>query len=174
MLDRLFDFVSDFLGLFQFWVVIDEYERGVLLTFGKRRTWRKSVLGPGLHFIIPLNIDSVYKDNVVPSLMNLGQQSLTTADGKAVVVTAVVMWSIIDIEKVLIEVEDADSALEEAASGIIGQSIEQMCWDDLHGTDFVDDLADEIAEQSKLWGIKIHSVKLRDLSLAPSLRIWNE
>jgi hypothetical protein len=36
MLDRLFDFITDILELFQFWVVIDEYERGVVKTLGKR------------------------------------------------------------------------------------------------------------------------------------------
>lgn len=174
MFDRLFDLLSQFFGLFQFWVVIDEYERGVLLTLGKRRKWRTAVLQPGFHFVIPFNIDSVYVDNIVPSLMNLGQQSLTTADGKAVVITAVIMWSILDIEKILIEVEDADSALEEAASGIIGESVEQTPWDDLHGTDFAETVTDEITEQVKLWGIRIHSVRLKDLTLAPSLRLWNE
>lgn len=172
MFDRIFDFIAQFFGLFQFWIVIDEYERGVLLTLGRRRKWRDAVLEPGFHFIIPFGIDSVYVDNVVPSLMDLGQQSLTTSDNRAVVITAVIMWSIEDIQKILMEVEDADSALEECASGIIGSMVEQSDWDDIHGTDFAECVSEEITEHVKAWGIRVHSVRLKDLTLAPSLRLW--
>ena len=35
MLDRLIDLITDFIGLFQIYTFIDEYERGVVLRFGR-------------------------------------------------------------------------------------------------------------------------------------------
>jgi regulator of protease activity HflC (stomatin/prohibitin superfamily) len=105
MLDRLFDFITDILELFQFWVVIDEYERGVVKTLGKRRR-KNPVLDPGFHFVFPLGIDEVLVDNVVPCVDEFDEQSLTTKDGKAITLNAVVMWSISDIQKILFDVRN--------------------------------------------------------------------
>ena len=61
-IDRLIDLFLQLVWLLKFWVVLDEYERAVVLTFGKRRLWwfhrwfmlRKSpVLEPGFHLILP-------------------------------------------------------------------------------------------------------------------------
>ena len=62
MFDRLFDFISGIIDLFVFWVIVDEYERGVVKTLGKRRR-SKPVLAPGFHFVWPLGIDEVLVDN---------------------------------------------------------------------------------------------------------------
>jgi len=109
MLDRLFDFIYSFLHLFQFWVVIDEFEEGVIKTLGVRRPrqkwwqiWRRKncVVKGGWHWRWPLGIDEVLVDNVVPCVDEFDEQSLTTMDGKSITLTAVVMWSINDIQKI--------------------------------------------------------------------------
>lgn len=170
MLDRLFDFIHDFLGLFQFWVIIDEYERGVVKTLGVRRR-KNPVLVGGFHFVWPLGIDEVLVDNVVPCVDEFDEQSLTTKDGKAITMNAVVMWSISDIQKILFDVEDADSALEEGTCGIIGELVEETNWSEVHSQKFRRTVEKRVRSRVKKWGIKIHSVQFKNLTQSRAIRL---
>lgn len=174
MFDRFIDVAIDFIELFRFWIVVDEYERGVVLTWGKRRKWRKPLLGPGFHFVLPLGIDRVLVDNVVPAVLELSQQSLTTKDGEPIVLTAVVTWSIDDVEKILLAVENADSALEESSSGIIGDMVAESSWQHIHANGFAAKVTRKISTRANAWGIHIHSVQFKDLSKSISVRLWTE
>lgn len=180
MFDRLLDLILDFLGLFQFWVVIDEYERGVVKTLGKRRRknrwyqfWMRSdvTLGPGLHFVWPLGIDEILVDNVVPCVDEFDEQSLTTKDGKSVTLNVVVMWSISDVEKILFEVEDSDSALEESVCGTVGEAVEGATWTELTGGKFSAAIERKVRARVRKWGMKIHSVQFKNLTQSRAIRL---
>jgi regulator of protease activity HflC (stomatin/prohibitin superfamily) len=162
MLDRLFDFIADIVGLF--------HERGVVKTLGKRRR-KNPVVDPGFHFVFPLGIDEVLVDNVVPCVDEFDQQSLTTKDGKAITLNAVVMWSINDIQKILFNVEDADSALEEGTCGIIGEIIAETKWSEIHSSDFRRSCEVKIRSRVKKWGIRIHSVQFKNLTQSRAIRL---
>jgi regulator of protease activity HflC (stomatin/prohibitin superfamily) len=170
MLDRLFDFLHSIASWFIFWVVIDEYERGVVKTLGKRRR-KNPVLCPGIHLVFPFGIDEVLVDNVVPTVDEFDEQSLTTKDGKSITLNAVVMWSINDIQKILFDVEDADSALEEAGCGTIGELVSETEWTDCHGDNFRRACERRIRARVRKWGIKIHSVQLKNLTLSRTIRL---
>lgn len=170
MFDRLFDFIHSVLHLFVFWVIIDEYEQGVVKTWGVRRR-KNPVLTGGFHFVLPLGIDEVLVDNVVPCVDEFDEQSLTTKDGKSITLNAVVMWSISDVEKILFEVEDSDSALEEATCGIIGEIVEGRDWSELHGRAFRKSVERRVRTRVKKWGIKIHSVQFKNLVQSRAIRL---
>ncbi len=180
MFDRLFDFIHDFFHLFQFWVIIDEYEEGVVKTAGVRRPrqkrwhfWRRKcvVLTGGFHFVFPLGIDEILVDNVVPCVDEFDEQSLTTKDGKSITLNVVVMWSIEDIEKILFDVEDADSAFEEAVCGIIGEIVESMTWEDIHGGHLSKVITKKVRQRVKKWGIKVHSIQFKNLTQSRAIRL---
>lgn len=180
MLDRLIDLFLDFLKLFQFWAVINEYERGVCKTLGKRRPrdkwwrfWKKKsvVLGPGLHLVWPLRFDEVLTDNIVPTTDAFGEQSVTTYDGKAITLSAVVMWSISDIEKILFNVEDSDSAFEESICGIIGDLVAATTWNDIHQNGFQNRVEKAVRSRVKKWGIRVHSVQFKNLTQSRAIRL---
>lgn len=170
MFDRLFDFIHEFLDLFVFWVVIDEFERGVVKTAGKRRR-KQCTLDPGFHFVWPLGIDEVLVDNVVPCVDEFEEQSLTTSDGKSITLKAVVMWSIADIEKLLFDVEDADSALEEATCGTIGEIVAGATWEEVHSPQFQKTVERKVRARVRKWGIKIHTVQFKDLTQSRAIRL---
>lgn len=181
MFDRIFDFIDQFFGFFVFWVIIDEYERGVVKTLGVRRPrdkgwnvpWKRKsvVLGPGLWLCWPLGIDEVLVDNVVPTVDEFDEQSLTTEDAKNIILTAVVTWSIEDVEKILFEVEDSDEALEESTCGIIGDEVAESTWKDIHKNGFAERVTKKVRRRAKKWGIKIHTVQFKNLSLSRSIRL---
>ena len=73
-----FEFIWSILGLFQFWTIVDQYERGVVLRLGKYlRT-----IEPGFHWLLPLGIDRAILHEVILTTRQLDEQSLTTYDGK--------------------------------------------------------------------------------------------
>lgn len=168
MLDRLFDFLLQFLGLFRFWAVIDSFDQGVLLRFGRvRRT-----LEPGFHWVWPLAIDEVLRDCVEPRSVRLPEQSLTTQDGVSVVLTAVVDWQIEDIRPALTRVENLDASVESAVAGMIGDQVAATDWEQMQGDEFFEGLAKAARTRTTPWGVWVIRVQLADLTVARSMRLW--
>lgn len=168
MLDRLIDLILSSVRLLRFFTVIDEFEEAVVLRFGKFH--RK--LGPGFHWLIPLNIETMLVDNVVARTTNLPAQSLTTSDGHTVVVSGVVTSRITDIQKAMLEVEGVDDALKDSCIGEIARQISRSTWDELRNPEFSDQLTKSCRRQGFKYGIEILRVQLSDVTKARSLRVW--
>ena len=170
MLDRLIDLIVDFVSLFQIYVFIDQYEEGVILRCGK---YHRTV-GPGLRWILPLNFEAVLTDNVVPTTAELGVQSLHTKDDHHINIQGVLLWKISDIRKVLIDVEDADDALTDAATGYLAEMVADHPWDEIRTSKFVKKLKSKIQEQARIWGIQVMKVYISDCSKTRAMRLWHE
>jgi len=170
MLDRLVDAIVDFLDLFRFWEVVDHFEEGVVLRLGKYRC----KCGPGFHWIAPFGIDQVLTENVVLDTIDLGPQSLTTSDGRDVVISGVVSWKIRDIKKVLLDVDGAESVLTDSAYGLIQDAVEQSQWEDVRTAEFTTAVTKAVRSKAFAWGIEVTAVQFRDKSKCRSLRLWNE
>lgn len=168
MLDKLFEFFTSFLDLFKFWQVIDEYERGVLLLFGKQ----DRELQPGFHWIWPFGVHAVFTDNVVPRATRLKEQSLTTSDDENIVITPVIEWRIKEIALATLEVEDLDTSLDAAASGVIGDAVASEAWDEIQTDAFLEQVTAQIQDKTKDWGVLIISVSFADCCPATSYRLW--
>lgn len=166
MIDRIIDVLLQFAAWFIPFVVIDEFERAVVLRFGKKHR----TLEPGFHWLWPLGIEKALADNVVPRTTNLNTQSLTTKDGKTIVVGGVVTSSIRDIVKSTLEVEGVDHALQDSCLGAIASAVAAHTWDEIHTEDFAEVLTKECRKQGWRFGIEIHRVQLSDLSLAKTFR----
>lgn len=168
MLDRLFDLIIQFLQIFQFWVVITEYERGVVLHFGR---FHGRVLDPGLHWRWPFHIDEVHFDNVVTRTYMLPPQALTTKDDRTVSVTAVVTSNIRDIKKALLEVEGVEHALQDSCSAAVGEHVGSLSWEELRGAPAAKELLTVCRKQAFKYGIEIERVQLSDLALCKVIRL---
>lgn len=165
--DRLIDFLVSILDLFKFWVVLDEFERGVLLRLGR---FQREV-GPGFHWLFPFNVDKVLCDNVVPRTVGLGAQALVTKDGKPVAVTAVVTASIRNVQKALLEVEGVDHALVDSCMAAVGAYVAATTWDELRTSESLPALTKACRAQAFRYGVEVHRVQLADLSPARTVRL---
>lgn len=166
MLDRLLDFLLSILDLFRFWVVLDAFERGIVLRFGLHvRT-----LGPGFHWVIPLNVERVLHDNVVTRVVSITPQSLTTRDGETVVISAVVTAYIEDIEKAILSVEGVDHALTDACFGAVGEVVSGSTWDELTSESFSAEVTKVCRRQAKRYGIYVERVQLGDRAKCVAFR----
>ena len=171
MLDRLIDTILGALHLFQFWVVVAAYERGVVLRLGLFHR----ELGPGFHWVIPFAVDRVWCEHTVPRTMNLGPQSLTTSDGVSVVVSAIVTAKIVDIQRAVLNVESVDHAMRDACYAEVAGVIMRQTWPQLNkSAELETELERACQRRATKWGIEIVRVQLSDVSRSRSLRLWHE
>lgn len=169
MLDRIVDLFVSMAKNFQFWVIVYAYERGVLMRLGKF----KRTLAPGLHWCLPFHMDHVLVDNVVTRTVHLGAQSLTTKDGKSIVVSAIVTLSISDIYKVIIDVESIEHAMMDSCYGPVMQHVDACTWDQLHGDESFKSLTRSCKREGKRYGLEIERVQLADLAICRTYRLVN-
>ena len=160
---KLVDLLINFLGLFKFWVVLDEYQQGVKLTLGRPRGGRKAVLGPGFHLIWPLGIDQVIEDNVVPASLDLPVQTVSLNDGTTISIQCSLVWSISDIYTFELKVEGAEALLQNVA-GIVKQWLSDSSCDDVFNSDLEQHLLAFIHNELPDWGAEIEEVYVNTLT----------
>ena len=167
MLDRLFDFVSQVWQHLVPWVVLAEYERGIILRLG--RFHRE--LGPGLHWCIPFGVEECMYDNVVVDTFSLPPQSLTTADDVTIVVRANILWTISNLKTLMLGTESKEGVVYTTTQGAIAQYVAANEWADL-GVEAWPEIAQLARDRAAPFGIEIQSVEIVDLSRSRSIRLW--
>ncbi len=80
--------------LFQWWIIISPWEKGIRVRFGNR----VKLLEAGIHFRIPF-FDTIYMQTIRSRNVSLPVQTLTSKDGITLTINSVVSYSIIDIIK---------------------------------------------------------------------------
>jgi len=186
-LDRLFDLFIDSLKFFQFLHIVRQYENGVVLRFGKFNRVAK----PGLLWAWPFMIEECITSNVLPEPAMVGPQSLTTADGKRVVVEAVVSFTIEDIKKFLLGLEGGNAAILFLCHAGVARFVERRTWVELtawsEGGEDDDEsdaspgkrrarspslsLATILRRQLKEFGVGIHDAQITGITDARSIRL---
>ena len=164
MFDKLIEFLIKLGKDVLLWVVIEEWNEAVLLRFGKF----VKVLKPGIHFKIPF-FDSVWETETITQSIDMNPQSITTADGKNIVVKAIIRFSVVDTKTYVTSIMKPHDVLVDTTQGMIREIIEDTRWYDLVGID--KQLTTEVGKFMKRWGIKVEKVTLTDLAEIPSYRV---
>ena len=163
MLDRLVDLIVNFIELFYFSFVVDEYERGVMLRFGK---YHRDLL-PGIHFKIPFRVDVPIVISVVPDATRLQTQVFTLADGTTVALTPVLTYRVHNVKKALLEVEDAETSLHDATAGAIRRLVSPHPFQDLQSPDKCAEIemlvTKDIRSEAFKWGYEVLRVQFPDM-----------
>ena len=107
-LQTLFDFISESWQTLAPWIVVDEFEAGVMLRLGRFQR----PIRPGLNFKWPV-VEKPILTNVAYDTKHNYSQTLTTNDGITVSFSSVVGYSIENPKKFLIETEDAESVVSD-------------------------------------------------------------
>jgi regulator of protease activity HflC (stomatin/prohibitin superfamily) len=147
--------------------IADQWEKAVILRMGSY----KGLRGPGLFFIIPI-IDSIdkYIDQRVRVTDFLAEQTLTK-DTVPVNVDAVVYWTVWDVEKAALEVQEYEVAISYIAQtglrDIIGK---HELADLLQDRDKIaEDLQRVLDHNTNPWGITCQNVGIKDIVIPPAL-----
>src|SRR5688572_1700272 len=116
MFDKIVDFVISIIELFRFFWVIRQWERGVILRFGK---WTGKVLQPGPHLIFPFAIDEVHTIDIIPTVAELDPQTILMKDKIVVVAQALIKYEVTDPKVCLIDVANEIDAVKEFTQGAL-------------------------------------------------------
>lgn len=168
-LESLINFIISILDKLLFFWIIKEFDNGVLLRFGKY----KKTLKPGIHFKIPL-VDEVITHHVVTSLLSIPAQSLTTKDGKQLVVKGIVKYRVEDVKPLLLEVWDSTDAISDITQSIIKKQIHIRTWEQCTEDDLDNEITKKLRVEVRKWGISIDNVTMTDMGITKSLRLYNE
>mgnify|MGYP001590926385 FL=1 len=166
MLDRLYSLLADIYLSLAFWYVIPFYQGGILVRLG---LFKRS-LSPGLHWKIP-GIDEVLTtDNQVDTL-ELRPQSLTTADGKTIVVSGIVKYQICDTTAFLLLLGNKNSVLQDVSVGAIKDIITNKSWSCIQEFNIERDICQQIRAEVNKYGFKIYKVTLANLAEVTTYRL---
>lgn len=147
------------------WFILKDYEHGVVLRFGKYHR----ILDPGLSWKIPL-VDDVYEVRKSVTTLNVKAQTLTTLDGKDIVISAVVKYNVENPRVYLIEVDDAIDAIGDLTQGKIKDLVCAKTWEDLRVMKD-EELTKLVRQEAKNWGIKVRFVTITDLAKIRTIRL---
>lgn len=147
--------------------VADQWERAVVLRLGKY----KGLKGPGPFMIIPV-IDSVstYIDQRVRVSVFNAEQTLTK-DTVPVNVDAVVYWTVWDVEKAALEVQEYQKAIEHIAQTGLRDTIGKHELSELlqERDKIADDLQHVLDQSTSPWGITCQTVGIKDIAIPQDL-----
>lgn len=147
--------------------VINQYERGVVLTLGKFSGIRE----PGLRYVFPV-IQKLSRVDVRSTPIDVPKQEVITKDNVTVGVDAVVYFRVIDAQKAILETTNYIYATSQFA---------QAALRDVTGNVDLDDLLakrEEISQQIKTivdaetdkWGIDVENVKVQNIELPQDMK----
>lgn len=149
--------------------VIDQYEMGVVLRWGK---YHRTV-EPGLHFKWPCGIEDEMKDTVVRTTSYLDVQSLTTKDKRSINSSPIIIYKIGNIKRWLLEVDDAEDALHDMTYGLNEELASETLLTDIQTPEYAERLSEEVRAAGVSWGARVESVKFSDKVQSKSLRLWS-
>jgi regulator of protease activity HflC (stomatin/prohibitin superfamily) len=146
----------------------NQWERAVVLRLGKLQAIR----GPGMFIIIPI-IDSVayMLDQRIQTTEFNAEQALSK-DTVPVNIDAVIFWQVHDVQKAALEITNYRQAIERVAQTslreMVGSSLLSTLLSERKQADEL--LRQEIGRKISSWGITVHTVEIRDVSIPMGLQ----
>ena len=148
--------------------VVTQYERGVVLRFGRLRGNLRS---PGLTMIAPV-ADRLHKVNMQVVTMPVPAQEGITRDNVTVKVDAVVYYKVFDPIRVVVDVQNYQAAIAQVAQASLRSIIGKSDLDDLLSNRERLNQGLELMLDSPAvdWGVHIDRVDIKDVALPESMK----
>ncbi len=168
-LNRFLDTILGALDLFRFWIVLDEYEEGIILRLGRFH----HVVGPGLHWRRPMRVDVLQFENVKKKQASSWEMTQTTKSGTTVSIAFTYLIHIIDVKKVLLELDDWSLTAYRASKIVVSRNVEESEDEDIFSEDFTDHLRVEVEERLRSLGIGLDDFGLTERARTRAYRLFN-
>ena len=148
-------------------LILSDYEAGIRITWGR---WNKKV-SSGLFWYIPLFQKIIYME-VQTQIVDLRGQSVHTKDGKHIIVSGAVQYSIKDIHKAVFNVQNVDQALETLALGVILEYVNKRTLKECQEVlGLKKEILKGIKDAAHGWGVKIERIYITDLDETRNIRL---
>ncbi|MFE1749438.1 SPFH domain-containing protein [Streptomyces anandii] len=147
--------------------VVKQYEKGVLLRFGRLVGTRS----PGLRFIIPF-ADVLHRVSLRVVTMPIQSQGIITRDNVSVDVPAVAYFRVVDAVKSVVAVENVNVAINQIAQTTLRKVVGRHTLDEtLSETDRINlDIRQILDVTTVEWGVQVTLVELKDIQLPESMK----
>ena len=146
----------------QIFKVLNEYERGVMFTFGRFT----GVKGPGLILLVPL-VQRMVKVDLRVIVLDVPTQDVISRDNVSVKVNAVVYFRIVEPDKAIIQVANPFEATSQLAQTTLRSVLGQHELDEmLSQRDKLNaDIQRILDSATDAWGIKVSNVEIKHVDL---------
>ncbi len=147
--------------------IVNQYERGLVLTLGKFTSLRN----PGLNIIIPV-IQVMRKVDVRSTPIDVAKQEVITKDNVTVSVDAVVFLRVIDPVKAILETTDYLYATSQFAQSALRDVTGSVEMDDLLGKreEISLQIKEIVDRHTDAWGIDVENVKVQNIELPQDMK----
>ncbi|MCR4893450.1 MAG: slipin family protein [Eubacteriales bacterium] len=146
---------------------INEYQRGVLFTFGRF----SRILTPGLNIVLPI-IQTVKKVDIRTKVTDVPEQDALTKDNVSIKINAVVYYRVFDSAKAVLEVENYVYAVSQLSQTTMRNTVGQFTLDELltNRESISQNLRTILDIETDVWGIKVENVELKDIILPDDMK----
>jgi len=147
--------------------IVKQYERGVVLRFGRLHGVRE----PGLRLIIPF-VDVMHRVSLRIVTMPIQSQGIITRDNVSVGISAVAYYHVVDPVKSVIAIENVLAAIDQIAQTTLRKVVGQHTLDEtLAETDRINMDIREILDITTVeWGVEVTLVELKDIQLPDTMK----
>jgi len=146
---------------------IDEYERGLLFSFGKF----SRIINPGWTIVLPI-IQGFKKVDIRTKAVDVPEQDAITRDNVSVRINAVIYYKVFDASKAILAVENFYYAVSQLAQTTMRNAVGSVTLDELLSSreKISDEICNIIDKATDPWGIKVENVELKDVSLPEEMK----
>lgn len=147
--------------------IVNQYERGIVLTLGKYTSTRK----PGLNIIIPA-VQTIRKVDVRSTPIDVPKQEVITKDNVTIGVDAVVYFRVIVAEKAVLETSNYVYATSQFAQAALRDVVGNVELDELlSNREVVSQQIKTIVDaETDKWGIDVENVKIQNIELPQDMK----
>ncbi len=148
-------------------IVLDQYERGVVLTLGKY----SGTLDPGLNILVPI-LQKVIKVDMRITTSDIPQQEVITKDNVPVGINAVVYFQVTKPEDAVLKIQDYTYAITQYAQTALRDVIGGVELDTLLGErqKLADEIKTIVDQETTDWGIDVTAIKIQDIEVPADMK----
>lgn len=153
--------------IFSMFKVLPEWEKGVILRFGRLM----SIRGPGLIIVIPL-VERIIRVDTRTITMDIPSQDVITSDNVSMKVNAVIYFRVTEPNKAVTQVADYYFATSQLAQTTLRSVLGQYEMDDLLSSrDRINKTLQDILDKAtEPWGIKVSVVEVKHIDLPKEMQ----
>ena len=158
------------LGIYLFFksvIIVNQYERGIVLTLGTY----SYTLNPGLKIVIPI-FQRVIKVDIRINTIDIPKQDIITKDNVSVGVNGVVYFQVKKAEDAVLKVRDFTYAVSQYAQtalrDVIGSvELDQLLTDRQKISDEIQKIVDA---ETVDWGVDVTGIRLQDIAVPDNMK----
>lgn len=147
--------------------IINQYERGVVLTLGKYTGIRQ----PGLRLVVPV-IQKLIRVDIRSTPIDVPKQEIITKDNVTVGVDAVVYLRVIEASKAVLETTNYIYATSQFAQAALRDVTGNADMDELLSKreEISQKIKEIVDSQTDQWGIDVEAVKVQNIELPQDMK----